>query len=373
MKEQDIIYKMAFTFLKRKLNVNLLKEFSEKGVDPESFFLMTSKELVNKLGIKNDHELDKMHRDEAVAQARNEFKKLEQHKIKALYVLDEDYPSQLAETEDPPIILYKLGEADLEADEMISVVGTRRPTPYGIDFCGKLVEDLSVYFPEATIISGLAYGIDTAAHRKALERNLPTVAIVAHGLNMIYPAANRTLAKEIVRRGGAIISEYPFDVTPYRGNFLARNRIVAGISDVTVVVESNVKGGAMSTANYAFMYNREVMALPGRASDPLSSGCNLLIRKNKAHLIESATDLIEVTGWQPLEIPVNPARRNLFPELEGDTKRIYDVLRSYNEPLQMDVIVQHTGIAASILMGLLNDMEFEGIIMRYPGNRYAPS
>ena len=254
---------------------------------------------------------------------------------------------------------------------MISIVGTRKPTPYGLDFCNRFVDELAGYFPDATIVSGLAYGIDAAAHIKALDKDIPTVAVVAHGLNMIYPAAHRNLAKEIIRSGGSILSEYPFDTAPFKPNFLARNRIVAGLSDVTIVVESNVKGGAMSTANFAFLYNRDVMALPGRISDEQSSGCNLLIRKNKAHLIECAADLMGITGWQPMGISVDTRQRNLFPELDGDSGKIYELLKYNKEPVQMDHLVHATGIATSKLMSLLNELEFDGVIMRHPGNRYS--
>ncbi|MCH5230777.1 MAG: DNA-processing protein DprA [Muribaculaceae bacterium] len=371
MAADEMVFKMAFSFLKGKLTADLLREFESRGVTPEEFFTLPTKELVNRLGIPQNHDFDKMAREEALTLARNEAALIKNHNITPLFVLDEDYPPQLAETPDPPLILYKLGEAPLDLDYMVAVVGTRKPTPYGLDFCNRIVDEIGDYFPDVEIISGLAYGVDAAAHRKALEKNLKTVAVVAHGLNMIYPAANRNLAKEIIRSGGAILSEYPFGVQPFKPNFLARNRIVAGLSDVTIVVESNIKGGAMSTANYAFLYNRDVMALPGRSIDDLSSGCNLLIRKNKAHLVTCAADLIEVTGWQPLNLPLDTSGRNLFPELTGDNKKIYDTLKYSSEPMQIDQLVHLTGIVASKLLALLSELEFDGIIMRYPGNRYS--
>lgn len=370
---EDIVLKMAFSFLKRNLTADTLREFESRGVDAEEFFTLPTKDLIQKLGIRQDHDFDKIAREEALSLANKEYERIKGHSIKVLYVLDEDYPQRLAETEDAPIILYKLGEADLEEGHFVSVVGTRRPTPYGLDFCNKIVEEIGVYFPEATIVSGLAYGIDSAAHKKALFKGLCTIAVVAHGLNMIYPAANRNLAKEIIRSGGAIISEYPFDTKPFPGNFLARNRIVAGISDATIVVESKVRGGAMSTANYAFHYNREVMALPGRISDETSMGCNHLIRKNKAQLISGVADLIETTGWQPLNIQIDATQRNLFPELEGNQRKIYELLKNSQEPVQVDEIVHKTGLPANQVMTILGELEFDGIIMRYPGSRFSLS
>lgn len=372
MTDRETIYKMAFSYL-NKMNATFLRDIESKDISPEEFFNLPTKDLIRRLCIRQEHEFDKIAREEAVVKAEKEWQQIKNHKIKPLFLLDEDYPAKLAETYEPPVVLYKLGEADLDLEHMVSVVGTRKPTTYGLDFCNKIVEDIGEYFDDVEIVSGLAYGIDAAAHKKSLEKGIPTVAVVAHGLNMIYPAAHREMAKEIVRKGGAILSEYPFGTKPFKPNFLARNRIVAGLSDVTIVVESNIKGGAMSTANYAFMYNRDVMALPGRSSDDLSSGCNLLIRKNKAHLIECAADLIEVTGWQPLNIPVNSQQRNLFPELQGDDKKIYEILKYTPEPVQMDHLVHHTGISASRLLALLSELEFDGVIVRHPGNRFSLS
>lgn len=373
MATPEIVFKMAFSFLKKKVSVEMLRYFEEKEISPELFFTLPTKELVNKLAIRHDHEFDQMNREEAFTLARIEWDNIKNHNIKPLYVLDENYPTRLSEIFDPPVILYQLGDAELENEHIISIVGTRKPTPYGVDFCNKFVDELSGYFSDSMIVSGLAYGIDSVAHAKAIEKGLTTVAVVAHGLNMIYPAANRSLAKKIVKEGGAILSEYPFGTQPFKGNFLARNRIVAGLADVTLIVESNIKGGAMSTANFAFQYNREVLALPGRVTDSLSSGCNHLIRKNKAHLVACVADLLEVTDWQPLNIHIDARERNLFPELDGDSKKIYEILKYSSNPLQMDQLVHATGIHASSLLALLSELEFNGIIIRHPGNRYSIS
>ena len=367
----EIVYKMAFSFLKKGMDAHRVREIFARGITPEEFFTIPSKSLVNKLGVRHEHEFDKMSREKALNLANLEYKRISPHNIKPLFLMDENYPKALGEIYDPPVILYCIGELGIETNRFVSVVGTRKPSPYGIEFCNKFISDLGDYFPDVAIVSGLAYGIDSAAHRKALDKGLSTIAVVAHGLNMIYPAANRNLAKEILKSGGAIISEYPFGVKPFKPNFLARNRIVAGLSEATIVVESKIKGGAMSTANFAFLYNRDVMALPGRSSDELSSGCNLLIRKNKAHLIETAPDFIDVTGWQPLNIPVSPIQRNLFPELTGDSKRIYEILKNNSEPVQFERIVNQTGISAASLQALISDLEFDGIILRHPGNRFS--
>ena len=372
MEDREIIYKIAFSFLK-KINAQFLINIAQSGMSPSEFFNLPTKELRSLLGIRRDHELDKIVREEAVVKAEKEWARIKTHGIRPLFILDEEYPHKLVETDDPPVILYKIGEAGLDSEHSISIVGTRKPSPYGLDFCNKIIDETGNYFPDINIVSGLAYGIDACAHKKALEKGLTTIAVLAHGLNMIYPAANRNLAKEIVRQGGALISEYPFDIKPFKPNFLARNRIVAGISDATVVVESKIKGGAMSTANFAFMYNRDVMALPGRSSDELSSGCNLLIRKNKAHLIECAADLIETTGWKPLNIRIDSRQRNLFPELQGDARRIIETLQGSREPIQMDRLCHLLGMTAAKTLTILSDLEFDGIILRHPGNRFSIS
>lgn len=372
MAPEPKVFEMAFSFMKR-LNANFIREISERDISPEEFFTLPTKELSSRLGITANHSFDKLEREEALALAMKEWEEIKNHGIKALFFLDDNYPARLAEIEDAPIIIYKLGDADLDSAEIVSIVGTRKPTPYGVEFCKKLVSEISVYFPKALIVSGLAYGIDAVAHKGALESDLPTVAVVAHGLNMIYPANHRGMAKEILRKGGAIISEYPFGVKPFKPNFLARNRIVAALSDLTVVVESALKGGAMSTANFAFSYSREVAALPGRISDELSAGCNNLIRKQKASIIEGITDFIEISGWKPLDIGLSVTPGNLFPELEGDTKNIYELLKYSPEPVQPDFISQKSGLPISRVIAILSEMEFDGIVIRYPGNRFSPA
>lgn len=370
MADNSTLYKMAFSFLKR-MNASVLCQIAEKGVTPEEFFLLPTKELLLKTGLALNRDYDRAARDEALGLARVELKNIEAHHISPLFLLDEDYPRLLAETFEPPIILYKLGEADLNGPHNTAIVGTRKPTSYGVDFCNRIVEDISRYFPDALIVSGLAYGVDATAHRKALETDLTTVAVLAHGLNMIYPASHRNLAKEILRKGGALLSEYPFNTKPFKPRFLARNRIVAGIADVTIVVESNIKGGAMSTANYAFLYNRELMALPGRFGDDQSSGCNHLIRKNKARLLENISDIVNATGWIPEGKGIEKPEANIFLPPEGEALQLYNLLKYENQPVVVDSLVTRLGISASRLLALIGELEFDGLVMRHPGNRVS--
>lgn len=305
MADPDVIYKIALSML-RHMKADIVREMADRGMEPKEFFSLETPVLSGSLGLSGGLRFEKMERDEALFNARREYDNMQRHHVEGCFILDPDYPVRLFNIPDAPVFIYKLGGADLDSEHVVSIVGTRRPTAYGMDFCNKLVADLAAYFPDLLVVSGIAYGIDAAGHQAALAAGVKTAAVVAHGLNQIYPARHRDLAKTIIKNGGAIVSEYPFGSQPYRQRFLERNRIVAGLADVTVVVESAVKGGAMSTANTAFSYSRDVMALPGRISDENSSGCNLLIRKNKAHMITGAADLVELTGWQPLILKLTP-------------------------------------------------------------------
>ena len=370
MADSELTYKIALSMVKG-VNADFVRRIDECGLSPEDIFTLGTSEISEAMGMKGKILIEKMTLDEALFNARKEETLVRQHHIKTMFLLDDNYPSRLYETPDAPVLLYQLGEADLNAEHVINLVGTRHCTAYGVDFCNKLVADLAVYFPDICVVSGLAYGIDAAGHTAALNNKVTTVAVVAHGLNMIYPSAHRDLARTIISSGGAIVSEYRFGEKPFRQRFLERNRIVAGLSDVTIVAESDIKGGAMSTANCAFSYSRDVMALPGRISDATSAGCNRLIQKEKARLIGCAADLLEATGWKPLDMNIDVKQRNLFPELEGEVKLVYDTLRYSRDPMQLDRIHQLTLIPVGKLLSILGEMEFDGIIVRHPGNRFA--
>lgn len=365
-------YKIALALFKRS-DHKLVRHLEASGISPEDFFRLSERELLDSLGLHVIEGFSAMERDEAVFAAERELNLIEKHKIKPYFLSDSDYPFRLSQIPDPPVMLFKLGEMDLNATKSLSIVGTRHATPYGVNFCNRLLSELSPYYPDLNIISGLAHGIDAAAHSAALENNLPTAAVVAHGLNMIYPANHRDLARKIIANGGCIITEYPFKAAPYRQRFLERNRIIAALSDVTAVVESDIKGGALSTAAFAFSYSREVMAVPGRVTDKASSGCNNLIRTHKASILTSGADITEVIGWKPLGLPIDTSQRNLFPELDGEMKTVYDILSRETDPVQADAITLRSSIPTGKLMGILTEMEFEGIIFRHPGNRFSIS
>lgn len=370
--EHETIYRIALGMMKG-INSQMVRRMIDTGVGAEDFFTLDLLSVSDALGLNSNTGFGANDRENALKRAAEEYAFTSRHSVKVISLLDDDYPWLLAEVPDVPVTLYMLGDADLNSQHTISVVGTRKPTQYGMNFCRQFCMDLGSYFPDLTIISGLALGIDSAAHTAALETNNPTIAVVAHGLDMLYPAANRDLARRIIQSGGSIITEYPSGSTPYAARFLERNRIVAGLSQITAVIESPIKGGAMSTANLAFHYNREVVSLPGRVTDSVSAGCNLLIRKEKAHLLTAAADVIELMDWKPLGKHIEPRQRNLFPELEGISGRIYEILKFESEPVAIDTLHQRTGLPVPELMTALTDLEFDGIVTRQPGNRYSIS
>ena len=277
----------------------------------------------------------------------------------------EGYPTRLRQCEDAPLVLYSLGTADLNARHIVSIVGTRRCTERGRDLCQQLTADLARQLPDTLIVSGLAYGIDIAAHRAALEAKVPTVGVVAHGLDQIYPQLHRQTAIEMLARGG-LLTEFMTETKIEKVNFVRRNRIVAGLADATVVVESAERGGALITAEMANSYHREVFAFPGRPTDTASAGCNRLIRSNGATLITSAEDLIIDLGWQPAK----PVQKELFTDLLPDEQQLLETLQTAAEDLTLSRLTEQTGLPAHRLTPLLITLEMKGFVKALPGNRY---
>ncbi len=353
------------------VDATFVRHLQQCGVTPYEFFSMRQNELSEILSIKSAPLLDKMVRDDAIFRSRKESEFMEKHGILSVSMTDDDYPVRLSDIDRAPVTIYIFGSANLDASKMISIVGTRHATAYGVRYVDNFVRDMAPYFEDLTIVSGLALGIDTAAHTAALNYGLPTLAVLAHGLNTIYPSQNRALAKRIVESGGALVSEYPFGVAPFKSRFLERNRIVATLTDAVIVAESADRGGAMSTAAVASSYGRELFAVPGRIGDEMSAGCNRLIRTQKALMAGSAAEMVSALGWKPINGNVVAQQRDLFPELEGKTKTVFDCLRSNLDPMPLDAVRERTGIPVQELMSLLGEMEFDGIIQRLPGNRFS--
>lgn len=301
--------------------------------------------------------------------AKAELQFIGEKGIKAICIGDDDYPYRLAECSDAPPVIYSLGQADLNARHIVSIVGTRRATEYGKDLCSSLVADLARELPGTLIVSGLAYGIDVCAHRTAVKMGLPTVGVLAHGLDRIYPASHRSIAKEMLANGG-LLTEFMSGTEPFKGNFLQRNRIVAGLADATIVVESPSHGGSLVTASIAQSYARDCFAFPGRVNDQYSIGCNELIARNGAALINSARDLIVAMNWDTETKNSVSREPELFPELTPLQQQLLDLLRTHSDGLQLNKIVVVLDIPVSSIMPALFELEMKNLVRAVAGGCY---
>lgn len=305
--------------------------------------------------------------------AEEELLWCEKNRVRVLAIGDADYPARLRQCHDAPLVLFARGKVDLNALRIINVVGTRKCTVYGQDFIASMVKDLAADCPGLCVVSGLAYGIDIHAHRAAMANGLPTVGVVAHGQDMIYPFAHRDDANRMVLGDGAVVTEFFRGTRPEARNFLQRNRIIAGMADATIVVESAVHGGGLVTARIAQDYGREVFAVPGMVTAEMSVGCNNLIRDNKAALITSADDVVKMMMWQDAKT-IDRARRqgierSLFVELSPKEQLIVDVLRQHGD-IQSNVIAMHTSLPIGELTSLLFALEMRGVVKALSGNTF---
>lgn len=307
---------------------------------------------------------------DAFHRAEQEWLFTEKNQIQCIVFNDEKYPSRLRECDDAPLVLFYRGNANLDALRVISVVGTRHSTPYGEDLCMSFIKELAEYCPDVLIISGLAYGIDIHAHRAALQNNLNTVGVLAHGLDRIYPAVHRKTAIDMMDHGG-LLTEFFSGTNPDRQNFVKRNRIVAGMSDATIVIESAIKGGALITAELAESYHRDCFAFPGRITDTYSMGCNELIKKNRASLILSAEDFVNFMGWSMNnDKSKQVVQRELFPDLSEDEQAIINILHKHSEGIQINTLVVESNIPINRINSLLFEMEMKGIVRVLAGGIY---
>jgi DNA processing protein len=305
--------------------------------------------------------------------AFNDFKSLEpeldfiaNHQIKVAAYYQNDYPYRLKDISDAPVLLFSLGDTDFNINRTIGIVGTRKNTTYGKQFAEKLVEELKPY--NVTIISGMAYGIDIIAHKASLKNEIPTIGVVAHGLDRVYPAVHAGVAKQMIKSGGAIVTEHLSGTIPDRENFPKRNRIVAGMIDALVVVETDIKGGSMITAKLAISYDREVAALPGRTEDGYSKGCNYLIKSHQASMIECADDLAKWMNWD-LEKRAPEKQFTLPIDLHPDHLEVFGVIREKGR-IELDTLLQTVNLSSSRLAFVLLELEFRNLILSLPGKVY---
>lgn len=365
MNEQELLYSMALTLLPGVSKAILCDMIKRTGsaVDAYDFFRVPNRdedvperlaELVRKL-------------PEYLVRAQKELDFCREKDIRVITLMDDRYPSRLRECPDAPIVLYYKGTADLNALHVVSMVGTRRCTEYGRDLCRTFLRDLKSLCPDALVVSGLAYGIDVNSHQNALQNNLQTIGVLAHGLDMIYPSSHKHIANEMVNQGG-LLTEFMSGSNSDRFHFVQRNRIVAGMSDATIVVESKEHGGSLITAELAQMYYRDVFACPGRVTDPMSKGCNQLIQSNRASILLSAFDFVQAMGWQNLSVQ-QPIQRQLFVDLSPQEEMVVQKLKDY-EPHSINSLVVSCNVPIQQMHELLFELELKGVIKSMVGNQY---
>lgn len=306
-----------------------------------------------------------------IVNAEKEIEFIEKNNIRLICKGDKDYPYRLAECNDAPLVLHGMGNADLNAKHIVSIVGTRHASEYGKSVCENFVADLAKFVPGTLIVSGLAYGIDVCAHRAALKAGLPTVGVLAHGLDRIYPTAHRSTAKSMIENGG-LLTEFMSGTNPFPQNFVQRNRIVAGMADATVVIESASKGGSLITASLATGYDRDCFAFPGRINDQYSQGCNELVSRNRAALITSAYDFIEAMNWDMAtkKKSAEDLQTELFPDMSPEETAVMTALRENSDGLQVNQMVVQLNTPINKLLPLLFEMEMKGYIKAVAGGCY---
>ena len=360
---EELFYRLSLSFVPGVGN-KTSRAMLEKYGSATAIFKSPLKELKNNDGI-TDAKVRGFVDAEVLKRGEQELNFVLKNNVRVLCIKD-NYPKRLTNCVDAPTILYYKGNADLDAAKIVAIVGTRKNTDYGHKLCEELVDRLK-QVDDILIVSGLALGIDAIAHKRCVQQSIPTVGILGHGLDRIYPFTHKGLATQMEENGG-ILSEFASETAPERGNFPARNRIVAGMSDVTVVVESNATGGALITATMAAGYNREVAAYPGRVTDTRSAGCNELIRTNVAAMITKADDLIELMNWDTKKVR-RPVQQQLFITLTPEEQTIIDLLQT-RDSVHSDELFHQSGLANSMLAATLLQLEMQGLIKSLPGKLY---
>jgi DNA processing protein len=333
----------------------------------EAVFKASKKELLKipQVGLKT---AEKIISSDSFDRAEDQMKYLSNNDGKAVVFHSDEYPQRLKHFESSPLVLYLKGDMNLNHKRTVAIIGTRKPTEQGKINCEKLIEGLQDY--DVQIISGLAFGIDTCAHKKSVETNTETIGVMGHGLDILYPAENRKLVNKMVEIGG-VLTEFPINTRPDRENFPMRNRIIASMSDVVVVVESKRKGGSIITAEFANSYNKDVFAIPGRTTDDASEGCNKLIKQHKASLLESAADIGYIMRWDETD-KTRVVQKALFIDFNDEEQKLIDILKS-SDSVTVDELSHKLKLAPSKLASMLLSLEFKGAIRSLPGKKYILS
>jgi DNA processing protein len=362
--QKELVYQIALTLIPNIGDVNA-KALVNHFESAQAIFHAPKKELEALDGIGSIR-TDSIKKFKDLGRAEEEIEFIKKYNITPLFLTDKNYPQRLLNCYDSPPLLYYKGNADLNSSRIVAIVGTRNNDDYGKMICEKLIEEL--INEEVIIVSGLAFGIDSIAHKSSLKNNIQTIGVLAHGLDRIYPSQNTSLAKQMVSCGG-LLTEFKSNTNPDRQNFPGRNRIVAGISDAIIVVESGIKGGSLITAELGNGYNKDVFAFPGRANDIKSDGCNYLIKNNKAGLITSADDLIENMGWKKIQKSPSKKQKELFIELTKEEKIIVDILQ-LQEQVQIDELYFKSKLSSSEIAQALLMLEMQGVVSSLPGKIY---
>ena len=371
MSEQEIIYTMALSRLNYFSLAGIVELYKQLGSATAVMEHRNDiREVLPDASMRLVEALQNV--DEAVKKAEDEYLYSKANGIQVLCMNDENYPRRMAECADAPLVLFYKGSANLNKQRVISIVGTRHSTTYGQDVLRRFMRELRELCPEVLVVSGLAYGIDICAHREALANGYPTVGVLAHGLDELYPPSHRNTADEMVKNGG-LLTEFYSCTRVEKVNFVRRNRIVAGISDATILVESAAKGGGLITTRIAQDYNRDVFAVPGAIGFQYSEGCNQLIRNHGAELLTSASDFVESMGWecdrQQADARRQGIERQMFPELSEDERQIVEKLSRQND-LQINILTVQTGMSISKLTALLFSLEMKGVVRPMAGGTY---
>lgn len=363
--QQDLLYQIALTRVPGIGCVHAKILVEQLGSAEQIFKTSVSRlERIEGIGSIRARQIHSFKRYEEI---EKEIGFVEKFGIRTFFLNDADYPRRLLNCYDPPTLLYFKGTAELNASRVVGVIGTRNYTEYGRYLTQKLVESLAAH--QVTIISGLAFGIDALAHQSSLKYNIPTVGVLAHGLDRIYPSEHHAMARDMVNSGGGLLTEFPAGTKPDRHHFPTRNRIVAGLCDCMVVIESGIKGGSMLTANLANGYHRDVFAFPARITDSKSAGCLQLINQNQAHLLQDTRQLLTVMGWEESVASPKPVQKKIFEELDEFEQKIVALLDNENEK-HIDEISHRAGMPGSLISSSLLNLELKNIVRSLPGKKY---
>ena len=360
----ELLYKIAITKIP-KVGAVVARNLISYCGGVKAVFEAKKKDLVAIPGI-GPQIAQSIVNQKVLREAEEELKFIEKHNIKLLFYLDRDYPTRLKHYNDSPILLFYKGNTQLNHNRIVSIVGTRKPSIHGITLCEDLVEGLKPY--GVVVVSGLAYGIDVTAHRKCLKLGIETIGVVAHGLSMIYPSQHRSIAEKMIQQGG-LLTEHTSKIGPEKDHFPIRNRIIAGLCDALVVVETAKKGGSMISAAFANNYNKDVFAIPGRIKDAKSKGCNFLIKTHRANLLESVEDIAYIMQWDK-EDKKKTVQRQLFVELSEKERFIVNHLRGH-EYLSIDRITHIVQLSPSKTAALMLNLELKGVVRVLAGKRYV--